>query len=92
MGDFDGGQAFYHRASDRYYQMLRRGDSYFCRRFQKGPDGSEYNVVEARIDYVMGSGNHARSYLHRTEQNRLVQLPVTWYPDPVHPAGPGCWP
>jgi predicted CXXCH cytochrome family protein len=69
--------------------MLRRGDSYFCRRFQKGPDGSEYNVVEARIDYVMGSGNHARSYLHRTEQNRMVQLPVTWYPDSLHPTKPG---
>jgi len=89
MGDFDGGASFYHRASDRYYQMLRRGDLYFCRRFQKGPDGSEFNVVEVRIDYVMGSGNHARSYLSRTEQNRLIQLPVTWYPDASHPARPG---
>src|ERR1700720_1806690 len=67
MGDFDRGASFYPRASDRYYQMLRRGDVYFCRRFQKRPDGSEFNIVEARIDYEMGSGNHAPSYLHRTE-------------------------
>ena len=78
---FTSGASFYHKASDRYYQMLRRGDRFFQRRYQKALDGSETNVVEAPIDYVMGSGNHARTYLHRTEQNRLVQLPVTWYPE-----------
>jgi predicted CXXCH cytochrome family protein len=91
MRGLDRAASFYHRASDRYYQMLRRGDTYFCRRFQKGPDGSELNVVEVPIDYVMGSGNHARSYLHRTEQNRLVQLPVTWYAGALHPTKPGVW-
>jgi predicted CXXCH cytochrome family protein len=89
MSAFDRGVSFYHRASDRYYQMLRRGDFYYCRRYQKGADGSEVNVVEVRVDYVMGSGNHASSYLHRTEQNRLVQLPVTWYPAASRPGNVG---
>ena len=27
----------------------------------------------------MGSGNHARSYLHRTTDQKLVEFPVSWY-------------
>ena len=77
---FGNGAEFYHKASDRYYQMIRRGDYFYERRYQKGST-TETNVVELSIDYVMGSGNHSRTYLHRTGQNRLVQLPVTWYPD-----------
>jgi predicted CXXCH cytochrome family protein len=89
IGHFAETAPFYHKASDRYYQMVRRGDHFFERRFQKDPNGMETNVVEAGIDYVMGSGNHARTYIHRTALNRLVELPVTWYPDSVHPEKPG---
>ena len=32
-----------------------------------------------RIDYVLGSGNHARSYLHRTARGTLIELPLGWY-------------
>jgi predicted CXXCH cytochrome family protein len=79
--DFTRGASFYHKPSDRYYQMIRRDGRYFVRRYQRGLGAAEANVMEAEIDYVMGSGNHARSYLHRTAENRLVQLPVTWYPE-----------
>jgi tetratricopeptide (TPR) repeat protein len=76
---FANGGSFYHKPSDRYYQLSHRGDNFYVRRYQK--DGAaEVNVVEEQIDYVMGSGNHARTYIHRTAQNRLVELPVTWYP------------
>jgi predicted CXXCH cytochrome family protein len=78
---FDKGGTFYHQASGRSYQMIRRDERYFARRSQKGFGGKEENVVEMEIHYVMGSGNHARSYLHRTAENRLLQMPLTWYPD-----------
>ncbi|MFN0169521.1 MAG: tetratricopeptide repeat protein [Bryobacteraceae bacterium] len=74
------GQPFHHQASDRYYAVIRRGDRYFLRRHQVDAGGKEENVMEVEIHYVMGSGNHARSYLGRTAQNRLVQMPITWYP------------
>ena len=35
--------------------------------------------METRVDYVIGSGNHARSYLHRTADGRLIEMPVSWY-------------
>ena len=72
--------AFHHARSDRTYRFLRRGGQFFLRRHQTGPDGTETNVVEVEIHYVVGSGNHSRTYLHRTAENRLVELPVSWYP------------
>ena len=71
--------SYLHLPSDRTYQILKRGDTAVMRRFQKGPGGQEINIVEESIDYVVGSGHHSRTFLHRTEANRLAQLPVSWY-------------
>lgn len=70
---------FYHRASDRYYQMYEREGKLYQRRHQIGFDGKEANIVEKQIDFVIGSGNHARTYLHRTPEGRLLELPLSWY-------------
>ncbi len=77
--DFEKKQTFYHRASDRYYTMIAREGRWFERRHQIGYDGKETNIFEAQIDYVIGSGSHARSYLHKTSEGKLVELPITWY-------------
>jgi predicted CXXCH cytochrome family protein len=77
--DFDNHTTVLHQASGDYYTMLRRGSEYFERRHQVGFDGKESNVVEERIDYVIGSGDQARSYLHRNPEGKLIELPVTWY-------------
>jgi len=71
----------HHEPSNRHYRMVRRGDRYFLIRYQIGYEGRRENVFEAEIHYVIGSGNHARSYLHRTAENRLAQLPISWYPE-----------
>ncbi len=71
--------AFYHKPSDSYFTTLRRDDKYFQRRHQIDPDGRQINVMEKRIDFIMGSGNHARAYLHRTVRGTLVELPLGWY-------------
>jgi len=78
-GDFQTNNMFYHAASDRCYTMLARDGKYFQRRYQKGFDGKEENVIEKQIHYVVGSGNHARTYLHRTPEGRVFELPVAWY-------------
>ncbi len=71
--------AFYHAASESYFSMLVRGGEYFQRRHQLDAGGREINVMEKRVDYVMGSGNHARTYLHRTAADTLIELPLGWY-------------
>jgi predicted CXXCH cytochrome family protein len=76
----DGSTAiYYHKASDSYFAMYRRGGSYYQRRHQLDSDGRPVNVMEKRVDYIMGSGNHARAYLHRTARNTLIELPLAWY-------------
>ena len=77
--DYQTRNTLYHRASDRTYTMVPRDGRWFQRRHQTGFDGAQTNIVETSIDYVIGSGNHARSYLHRTGEGKLVELPVTWY-------------
>jgi predicted CXXCH cytochrome family protein len=73
------GQTYHHAASDSYFAMLERDGTLYQRRWQKGPGGREANVDEKRVDYVLGSGNHARTYLHLTDKNTLQQLPLGWY-------------
>lgn len=79
--DYKTNNTFYHRASDRHYKMYRKDGKYYQRRHQVGFDGRETNVVEKEIHFVMGSGHHARTYLHRTAEGRIVELPVAWYPE-----------
>jgi predicted CXXCH cytochrome family protein len=71
--------AYYHAPSESYFTMLVRGGEFFQRRYQLDSAGREVNVMEKRVDYVMGSGNHARAYLHRTAADTLIELPLGWY-------------
>jgi len=68
-----------HAASDTHFEMIERGGNFFQRRSQIGFGGRETNVEEKQIDFVMGSGNHAKTFLHRTASGALQQLPLGWY-------------
>jgi tetratricopeptide (TPR) repeat protein len=77
--DFTRKNTLFHKPSGNYYNLIRRDDGYYQRRYQIGNDGKETNIAEERIDYVIGSGDQARSYLHRTNEGKFIELPVTWY-------------
>jgi len=77
--DYSRNNAYYHAASDTHFKMIERGGSYYQYRYQLGYQGKETNVEEKQIHFVMGSGTHARTYLHRTIRNTLQQLPLGWY-------------
>jgi predicted CXXCH cytochrome family protein len=66
--------SYSHRASGRTYTNFERDGRFFQSRTENG----KY-LLEREIHYVMGSGEHARSFLHRTPQGRLVELPLGWY-------------
>lgn len=69
----------YNKPSEMYYTMFERDGKLFERRYQIGYRGAQTNVIDEQIDYAIGSGNHARTFLHRDKQGRLIELPVTWY-------------
>jgi tetratricopeptide (TPR) repeat protein len=78
--DWERNNHFYHGPSDQYYEMPRRGDQFWVRRYQLDRGGRQINVLERQITHIVGSGERARSYLHRTAEGRVVVLPVSWYP------------
>lgn len=69
--------SFTHDKSGRRYQFSTREGKVFLRR--TALDGSL--SLEKEIHYVLGSGNHARSFLHRTPEGRLLEMPINWYSD-----------
>jgi predicted CXXCH cytochrome family protein len=73
------GKPFFHEASHTYLENFKRGGKFYQRRWQIGFDGRDTNVEEKQIDYVMGSGNHAQTFLHLTPRKTLQQLPLGWY-------------
>jgi tetratricopeptide (TPR) repeat protein len=94
------GGRVYHRASDRHYGVAERDGKLFQRRHQIGFGGQETNALELEAHYVVGSGNHARTFLHRNADGRLLELPVSWYAErgvrlradtPIASARQGYW-
>ena len=74
--------SFTHPLSARVYSVMERGGSFYLRRTQL-PAGAP---LEKSIDYVIGSGNHSKTFVHRDGQGRLFELPVSWYSE-----GGGYW-
>ncbi len=77
--DFDN-NVFVHKPSQRHYEMTRRDDALFFSRFQLDEEGNRINQFECQVDWVLGSGNHARNYIYQTASGELFQLPIAWYP------------
>lgn len=68
--DFTRNNVVAHRASGNTYKMTARSGSIVQ---------SRDSGFEMRADFIIGSGNHARSYLARNREGKYVELPVTWY-------------
>ena len=73
------GETFYHEPSQRYYRVDKTDAGPVFHRWQQDADGSRFNQFTVDIDWVMGSGNRARSYLFQTDWGHLYQLPIGWY-------------
>lgn len=72
-------KTFHNKASDSDFAMIARDSKVYQRRWQIGFDRKQTNIDEKQVDYVVGSGNHSRTYLHLTSQNTLQVLPLSWY-------------
>lgn len=70
------GVGYEHLPSQRRYEMIRQGDDITFRRYQVDETGEPINVYEQRVDWILGSGHAARSYLYRTPGGELYQLRI----------------
>ena len=73
------GAEYFHEPSNRYYAIYEREGRYFHKRWMLASDGARTREIEREIHFVMGSGNHARTYLHRQPNGKLIELPLGWY-------------
>jgi len=80
---------FFHEPSAERFSIRRRGNQSILRREQTGWDGKPANMLEKRMEYQFGSGNHARSYFGRDANGNLIELPLTWYAGSGWNMGPG---
>jgi Tfp pilus assembly protein PilF len=85
--DFSG-VVVHHPASGFYYTAYREGDRFVQEEYRLGPGGEKTHRLVRTIDYVMGSGSAARTYLTR-QGDRLYELPLTWYTQAA--GGRGRW-
>jgi tetratricopeptide (TPR) repeat protein len=78
--DYERNNHLFHADSNRHYRMIRRGDRFFQQRYQRDADGRESHLFEQEVTFIIGSGNHSRSYVNLSDGGVLTQLPVSWYP------------
>jgi Flp pilus assembly protein TadD len=76
--DFDA-PPFFHAPSQQYFEMRRHGPDVVFRRYQLAADGAPIHVFEQVVDWIIGSGNHARTYVYRVPAGDLYELPLSWY-------------
>src|ERR1044071_850200 len=72
----------FHAPSGQYLQISRdsrRQGRLLFRRWQLDNAKRPINLFEQEVDWILGSGNHARTYLYRTPGGELYQLPLAWY-------------
>lgn len=70
---------YFHAPSERHYEMHWDGELLRFERYQLTEEGRRINSFETRVEWIVGSGNKARSYLYRTAGGELFQLPIGWY-------------
>ncbi|MEM7483106.1 MAG: tetratricopeptide repeat protein [Acidobacteriota bacterium] len=68
-----------HEPSGRTYEMAWEEEQLIFRRWQEGEGGERVNLWEQPVNWILGSGNHARTYLAHSPGGELYQLPVAWY-------------
>ena len=77
--DWQANNRLYHTPSDRHYEMTRRAGRLYIRRYQIDALDRRVNEIEREVTHIMGSGERARSYIHRSTDGRMIELPVSWY-------------
>ncbi|BDC50625.1 hypothetical protein F183_A29410 [Bryobacterales bacterium F-183] len=77
---FPNPQPYFHPATRTWFDVTRRDDgNWYQSWWQIDHKQQPTNAGESRIDFIMGSGNHVRTYLHRSARGTLIELPLAWY-------------
>jgi Tfp pilus assembly protein PilF len=70
---------FRHERSGDIMELRWHEGRLVFRRWQLDASGSAINTFEQPVDWILGSGHHARTYLYQTANGEMYQLPIAWY-------------
>lgn len=73
-----GGEVVHDSTTGYYYEAVRTDSGFFMLEYRLNDDGSRSHELSREMEYVVGSGTTARTYLTE-EQHWFYELPVTWY-------------
>lgn len=68
-----------HARSGDLMELRWRDAKLVFRRWQLDDAAHPINVFEQPVDWILGSGHHARTYLYQTPNGEIYQLPIAWY-------------
>jgi Tfp pilus assembly protein PilF len=68
-----------HARSNDVMELRWRDGKLVFRRWQLDDAGRPINAFEQAVDWILGSGHHARTYLYQTPNGEIYQLPIAWY-------------
>lgn len=68
-----------HARSGDVMELRWRDGKLIFRRWQLDDAGHPLNLFEQPVDWILGSGHHARTYLYQTPGGEIYQLPIAWY-------------
>lgn len=70
---------FRHARSGDVMELRWRNGRLIFRRWRVDASGKPVHLFEQPVDWILGSGDHARTYLYQTPNGELYQLPLAWY-------------
>lgn len=68
----------WHEESGFYYRVYEQGGDFWQEEYRVDSTGELTHRLPRRMDFVVGSGHAARTYLSESG-GRLYELPLTWY-------------
>lgn len=76
--DYQNNNQVYDKRTDLHYELIQKDSSFFQKEIRYDKNGSLDHELIYKVKYIIGSGNHTRSYL-REENSFIYEMPVTWY-------------
>lgn len=70
---------FRHARSGDVMELRWRNGRLLFRRWRVDASNKPIHLFEQPVDWILGSGDHARTYLYQTPNGELYQLPLAWY-------------
>ncbi len=73
-----GNPVLYHEGSGFYYTAYERDGAFYQEEYRQTTSGEKTHQLVRRMDFVVGSGTAARTYL-TAQGSTYYELPLTWY-------------